>query len=115
MPVSAFAWMAGSWWRKPGSCCLRNMAYRGPAVMKISRCVGDWERRRRGRLTVHLDLLPGWSAEQAERCFAKRRELAGRTREDYLTGFLQKRVGQTLLRAAGLGPLAPACGGAVQR
>ena len=78
----------------------------GPAVMHISRCVGDWERRRRGRLTVQLDLLPGWSAEQAERCLAKRRELAGRTREDYLTGFLQKRVGQTLLRAAGLGPLA---------
>ena len=37
-----------------------------------------------------------------------RRELPGRTLEDYLTGFVHKRLGQTALRASGLSLNRPA-------
>lgn len=77
----------------------------GPAVMQISRIVGDWERTRRGELTARLNLLPGWTREQVQTELSTRRKLAGRTLEELLTGLLQKRVGQTVLRAAGVLPL----------
>ncbi|MCI8553581.1 MAG: aminoacetone oxidase family FAD-binding enzyme [Clostridiales bacterium] len=77
----------------------------GPVVMQISRCVGEWERKKQGRLTAVLDLLPDLDREETTALLIRRRRLKGRTLEQYLTGFVNKRLGQTLLRAAGLGPL----------
>ena len=91
--------------RETGEVLFTEYGLSGPAVMQISRCAGEWERRRRGHLTVRLDLLPGWETGRVEESLQRRRELPGRTREDYLTGLLPKRLGQTLLRAAGLTPL----------
>ena len=78
----------------------------GPAVMQISRHAAAWEQEGRpGRLEAELDLLPTLSWEALADRLAQRRELPGRRLEDYFTGLLQKRLGQTVLRAAGCGPL----------
>ena len=76
----------------------------GPAVMQISRVVGDWERQKKGTVTAALDLLPDLSAQQVLDELKKRRALS-RNGEDFLTGFLHKRIGQTMCRAAEI-PLA---------
>ena len=76
--------------------------------MQISRGVGDWERRPKGRMEAVLDLLPDMEASRLRATLLSRRELPGRTLEDYLTGFVHKRLGQTALRAAGLSLNRPA-------
>ena len=80
----------------------------GPAVMQISREAADWERQKRGRFTAELNLLPDWDTDALLAELRHRRALAGRTLEDVLTGLLHKRVGQTVLRAAGVTPLSRA-------
>ncbi len=72
----------------------------GPAVMQISRTVGDWERRKIGDLTVKLDLLPTVDELSLLSLLSNRRALA-RTAADFLTGLLHKRIGQTVCRAVG--------------
>ncbi|MBP3435747.1 MAG: aminoacetone oxidase family FAD-binding enzyme [Clostridia bacterium] len=73
----------------------------GPAVMQISRVVGDWERRKTSTMTAVIDLLPTVSETELLALLAERRAL-GRTAADFLTGILNKRIGQTVCRAAGL-------------
>lgn len=73
----------------------------GPAVMQVSRVVGDWERRKNGTMTAEIDLLPTVSEVELLSLLAERRAL-GRTAADFLTGLLNKRIGQTVCRAAGL-------------
>lgn len=80
----------------------------GPAVMQISRGVGDWERRPRGKMEAVLDLLPDMPLPLLTNKLFARRELPSRTLEDYLTGLVHKRLGQTALRAAGLSLSRPA-------
>ncbi len=70
----------------------------GPAVMQISRVVGDWERRKKGTMTAVIDLLPTLSAQQLQAVIASRGNRLG---EDFFTGVLHKRIGQTVCRAAG--------------
>lgn len=77
----------------------------GPAVMQISRCVGDWERKKRGAMYVCLDLMEQFSLDELVHLLSRRTELKGRLLEDFLTGLLNKRLGQTVIRASGLGPL----------
>ncbi len=81
----------------------------GPAVMQISRHAAAWvQGGRRGRMEAVLDLLPSLGEQETRKRLAARRSLAGRTLEDYFTGLVQKRLGQTLLRAAGFSLSAPA-------
>ena len=91
--------------QEEGEILFTEYGLSGPAVMQISRCVGDWERQKRGRMEAVLDLLPGYDEEWVRRQLAVRRELPGRTMENLLTGLLQKRLGQTVLRAVGCLPL----------
>ncbi len=70
----------------------------GPAVMQISRAVGDWERRKNGTMEAIIDLLPAFSEEDLIAHLGSR---PARTAEDFLTGLLHKRIGQTVCRAAG--------------
>ncbi len=72
----------------------------GPAVMQISRVVGDWERRKHGAMTAVIDLLPTVD-EPALLSLLKTRCALSRTAADFLTGILHKRIGQTVCRAAG--------------
>ena len=88
-----------------GEVLFTDYGLSGPAVMQVSRVAGDWERRQRGRLTAVLDLLPDWELSTLEKRIGERSRLPGRTLEDLLTGLLHKRVGQTVLRAAGVLPL----------
>lgn len=89
-----------------GEILFTDYGLSGPAVMQISRFAGDWERRRQGTMEARLDLLPE-SAEESllPELWERRRILGDRLLEDFLTGLLQRRIGQTVLRAAGIGPL----------
>lgn len=91
--------------REEGELLFTEYGLSGPAVMQASRCVGDWERQKKGRMEAVLDLLPGYDRDRIRAMLLRRRELPGRLLEDLLTGLLQKRLGQTVLRAAGCVPL----------
>ena len=91
--------------RQTGEILFTDYGLSGPAVMGISRCAADWERQKKGELTACVDLLPEWTQAQVEERLLQRRRLAGRTLEDVFTGLLHKRVGQTVLRVAGILPL----------
>ena len=88
-----------------GEVLFADYGLSGPAVMQISRPVGDWERQKKGQMTAVLDLLPDIDEATLREKIEKRSRLAGRTLEDLFTGLLHKRLGQTVLRAAGIGPL----------
>lgn len=88
-----------------GEVLFTDYGLSGPAVMQISRPVGDWERQKKGEMIAHLDLLPDWNEKDLLDRIRQRRLLAGRTMEDLLTGLTNKRVGQTVLRVAGVLPL----------
>ena len=78
----------------------------GPAVMQVSRAAGDWERTKKGVLTAHIDLLPSISAETlAKKIEGRKNQFKNRPLEDFLTGLLHKRIGQTVLRAVKATPL----------
>ena len=78
----------------------------GPAVMQISRVVGDWECTKKGALTAHIDLLPGIPTETlAKKIDGRKKQFKNRPLEDFLTGLLHKRIGQTVLRAVKATPL----------
>ncbi|MBQ9842204.1 MAG: aminoacetone oxidase family FAD-binding enzyme [Clostridia bacterium] len=91
--------------RNTGEVLFTDYGLSGPAVMQVSRPVGDWERQKKGGMTAHLDLLPAWEESALADRIRQRRQLAGRTMEDLLTGLVNKRVGQTILRVAGVLPL----------
>lgn len=73
----------------------------GPAVMQISRFVSDWEGRKQGKMTAVLNLLPDMNSQDLSESLRRRASMAGRTMGDFLTGLVQKRLGQTVLRWAG--------------
>lgn len=75
----------------------------GPAVMQISRLAGDWERQKKGKAIVSLDLFPDMDKKALCEILKKRLALSDTTLENFLTGLLHKRIGQTALRAAGFG------------
>jgi len=77
----------------------------GPAVMQISRCVGEWERKKKEKMYVKLDLMEKFNLDELTDILLKRKNISERLLEDFLTGFLNKRLGQTLIKASGLGPL----------
>lgn len=77
----------------------------GPAIMQISRPAADWERRKKGQMVAHLELLADWTADALEERIWQRSRLPGRTLGDLLTGMLHKRIGQTVLRTAQVLPL----------
>lgn len=74
----------------------------GPAVMQVSRIAGDWERQKKGECIAILDLFPDFTEQDLITTLTRRAAIKGRTLENYLTGFLNKRIGQTAIRAAGL-------------
>lgn len=88
--------------RSTGEVLFTEYGLSGPAVMAISRLAGDWERRKKGLLSVSLDLLPDLPPDKAAALVQQRRRFAAREAGDLLTGLLHKRVGQTLMRAAGI-------------
>lgn len=91
-----------------GEILFTDYGLSGPAVMQVSRIAGDWERQKKGACTAVLDLLPDMRENDLVTVLTRRQSLENRTLENYLTGFLNKRIGQTALRAAGFSLTAPA-------
>lgn len=103
----AFLWEGKRLAEEEGEILFTEYGLSGPAVMQISRAVSAWEQAgRRGRMEAALDLLPMMKEDALPGLLRKRRSLAGRALEEYLTGLVNKRLGQTVLRAAGLTPSA---------
>ena len=88
-----------------GEILFTDYGLSGPAVMGISRHAADWERRKKGEMIAKLNLLPDRDEATLTARIAARSQLCGRKLEDLLTGLLHKRVGQTVLRVAGVMPL----------
>ena len=88
-----------------GEILFTDYGLSGPAVMGISRHAADWERRKKGDLMAKLNILPNWDEESLRARITARSQLRGRKLEDLLTGLVHKRVGQTVLRVAGVTPL----------
>lgn len=71
----------------------------GPPILQLARPV----EREQGKFSVSLDLMPQDTVQTVARHLQKRTEyLKKRQLDEFLTGFLQKRVGQTLLKSIGL-------------
>ena len=77
----------------------------GIAAMQLARQANEALRGGR-RCEVRLNFMPGVNAEGALR--ARARKLSKRRMEDFLNGIVPKRLGQALVRAAGLEMAAPA-------
>ncbi len=82
-----------------GEVLFTDYGLSGPAAMQVSRIAADWERQKRGDCTAFLDLFPDREETEIYTMLKKRVALPGRTGENFLTGLLNKRVGQTLLRS----------------
>ncbi len=82
-----------------GEVLFTDYGLSGPAAMQVSRIAADWERQKRGECTAFLDLFPDRDQDELYALLKQRTALPGRTGENFLTGLLNKRVGQTLLRS----------------
>ena len=68
----------------------------GPAIMQISRDA-------QAESSVIVDLMPNINSEQLNKLLVNRRcNLANRTAGDFLTGMLNKRVGQAIVKKCGI-------------
>lgn len=82
----------------------------GPAIMQISRIVGENELTKNKQLIACLDLLPDFTLENLEdELNLRTKRFPNRLLEDYLTGLVKKRIGQTILRSIGIGPFNRSC------
>ena len=71
----------------------------GPAVFELSRAAATSS----GNLVLELDLLPGFTEEETASLLQQRQQtLPNLTLNNLLTGILHNRLGQTLLRYAGI-------------
>lgn len=91
--------------RSEGEILFADYGVSGPAAMMIGRVAADWERRKKGNMILQLDLLPTISQKDVEEYVALRCRCNGMTLENLLTGLVQKRLGQTVIKAAQIGPL----------
>ena len=83
----------------------------GPPVLQVSGLLA-----RRGNGKVVLDVMPDQTPQQIEEEITRRRDaFAHRTCEDLLTGYINKRLGQTLLKGAGVEKLSRLCGELTQK
>ncbi len=75
----------------------------GPPILQISRYASE-----PGRWEVRLDLFPGRSLKElTEALFDRRRLLAGRAAEHFLSGLIHKRIGLVLIKEQGIPLAAP--------
>ncbi|MBP5303532.1 MAG: aminoacetone oxidase family FAD-binding enzyme [Clostridia bacterium] len=88
----------------------------GPAVMQVSRAVGRWETKKQGKMEIALDLFTGNSEDWVYQTLKERKKrFPKRSLEEYLTGMLQKRIGQTVLRSRQIMPLSRECGSLTEK
>ena len=82
-----------------GEVLFTDYGLSGPPVMQLSRPVGQGI----APLTVRLDLVPDYSENQLIKMLkARAASLKSRSCEEFLTGMLNKRLGQEILKACGI-------------
>ncbi len=82
-----------------GEVLFTDYGLSGPPILQISREVS----RKKGEFTVLLDLMYDFTEKQLTDLLYKRREnLKNRNAENFLTGLLNKRVGQTVVKLCGI-------------
>ncbi len=92
--------------QEAGEILFAEYGVSGPPVLQISGLIG-----RHGGGELRLDLMPDCSAQQIiTEVSARCKRFAHRTCEDLLTGFMNKRLGQTVLKRAGIEKLSRLCG-----
>lgn len=91
-----------------GEILFADYGVSGPAAMLIGRVAANWERRKKGEMHLLLDVLPTLSEKETAAYVDARCACEGLTLENLLTGLLQKRLGQTIVKAAAVGPLSKA-------
>lgn len=85
--------------REYGEVLFTDYGLSGPPVLQISREVS----RNGGKCQTVLDFAPDYSFDNLLEVLKKRRiNLKNRTNENFLTGFLNKRVGQVIIKQCGL-------------
>jgi predicted Rossmann fold flavoprotein len=82
-----------------GEVLFTDYGLSGPAAMQVSRLIGKGDKI----YTVSLDLLPQFTLSEIEEMLLKRcKNLKNRSLEEFLTGMLNKRLGQTILKECGI-------------
>ena len=85
--------------REFGELLFTEYGLSGPPVLQVSRAVS----KEKGKFEVSLDLACGTEMPELKKLLFRRREqLSLRASEDFLTGFLNKRVGQVILKLCGV-------------
>lgn len=82
-----------------GEILFTDYGLSGPPILGISREI----ERKNGEFTVRLDCAEGHSPHSLENLlFVRRDNLGARSAENFLTGFLNKRLGQVILKQCGV-------------
>ena len=92
--------------RAAGEILFADYGVSGPAVMQVSRPL-SYALAEKRRAEIAVCALP---EEGPGFLRARRERLASRPLEDFLTGFVPKRLGQVLLKNAGIAPLSRPAG-----
>ncbi len=84
---------------KFGEILFTDYGLSGPAVLGISRAAA----RENGNIEISLDIMPDTDFNELEIILLKRKEiLKQRQSSEFLTGFINKRLGQVLMKTAGI-------------
>lgn len=85
--------------KSSGEILFTDYGLSGPAILAVSREAA----RRSGKIEVALDILPDFEEEElSELLYSRRESLSARCSENFLTGLINKRLGQALLKGAGI-------------
>lgn len=96
-----------------GEILFTDYGFSGPPILQVSRIVSEYHTinktiggKKIGRVDLILNLMPGYSVFEIMRLIKERITIrTGETVENLLTGMLNKRLGQAVLKAAGITPL----------
>lgn len=84
--------------REQGEVLFCDYGLSGPPVLQLSRAVGQGGEG----FEISLNLMPDWDTRRlSERLYQRIKDLHARAPEEFFTGMLNKRVGQTLLKLCG--------------
>lgn len=85
--------------KESGEILFCDYGLSGPPIMQISRGVSV----NNGEIIVSLDIMPNYSfSELCENLKIRRKNLKSRKLDEFFTGMLNKRLGQVILKVAGL-------------
>lgn len=90
--------------RERGEILFAEYGLSGIAAMQLARAAGEALARRQ-RVQARINFLPGLDGDLSALLGRRAQALPERALEDFLTGLVHKRLGQTLIKLAGVAPL----------